>query len=106
MMMSATVPIIPLDGRDDLDCNIHASKGQNRVSFEMDNSISIENMGESRSVLPFQEVPKAGEGKEEASVCSSDCDPEYDIDILLTDMVMSILEDMQEVIDRNMGTLR
>jgi hypothetical protein len=64
-------------------------------------------MGECRLVSPQvgMDVPKASQENIGRSDCSSDCEPEYNIDILLMDMVMSILEDLQEVIDKNMGTL-
>ena len=91
------------------DSDIRAVKRQKRVlfDFEPQNLQKDHTSGTSVSSPRHHNIDQDDE-EQEKSVCEhlSDCNSgEYDIDILVSDMIMSMLEDLQEVIDQNVGTL-
>jgi hypothetical protein len=80
-------------------------KRQKCVTFEYDKlqscSRSETETSSDRDLYSFNQ----DQTNEDQTESRSDYDSEYDIDILLSDMIMSILEELQEVIDQNVGTL-
>ena len=80
------------------DSDIRAVKRQKRALFHFE----LHNLQKDHPIDQDEE-------EQDESVCDplSDCNSgEYDIDILVSDMIMSMSDELQEVIDLNVGTLR